>query len=239
MNVLITGGASGLGEAITRKSSAVQTNRVYFTYYTSLAKARAIEADFPNATSIQCDFTNSQEMDALLKRMPELDVDILVHNAFIGMTKKHFHKLETETYLKSFQDNVVPIIKITQQALSLFRKKKFGKIISILTSALINKPPIGWSEYVANKAYLLSLSKSWAVENASYNITANCISPSFMQTAFTQDTDERIVEEMTNKHPLKKLLTPEEVADAVVFFMGAPQHINGANLIMNAAVDVI
>ena len=239
MNILITGGASGLGEAITRKSAAIKTNRVYFTYNTSLANAGVLTSAFPNATGIQCDFTCSVALDALLNRLPEMDVDVLVHNAITGMTKKHFHKIEADTFLKSFQDNVVPVIRLTQQALALFRKKKSGKIITILTSALINRPPAGWAEYVANKAYLLSLSKSWAVENASFNIAANCISPSFMQTAFTGETDERIVKEMINNHPLKRLLTPEEVADAVMFFMSAPQHINGTNLIINAATDVI
>ena len=143
MKVLITGGASGLGEAITRKAAELITNRVYFTYNSSLSNAGAIEADFSNAFGIKCDFTSPAELDSLLARMPELDLDVLVHNAITGMSKKHFHKIEADTFLRSFQDNVLPVIRLTQQALSLFRKKKSGKIITILTSALINRPPIG------------------------------------------------------------------------------------------------
>jgi NAD(P)-dependent dehydrogenase (short-subunit alcohol dehydrogenase family) len=239
MNVLITGGASGLGQAITRKTAAAETNRVYFTYNTSHAAASAIEKEFPNTTGLKCDFSSASELENLLARMPGMGLDVVVHNAISGMVKKHFHKIDPDVFRESFSCNIMPIIRITQQALTLFRKKKFGKIISILTAAIVNRPPTGWSEYVANKAYLLSLNKSWAVENASFNITANCISPSFMQTAFTRDMDERIAEEMISNHPLKRLLTPEEVADAVIFFMGAPQHINGTNLIINAAADVI
>lgn len=239
MNILITGGASGVGEAITRKLATTQTNRIYFTYNTSIAKATTIEADFSNASGIKCDFTCSAEIDNLLNRIPEMDLDVLVHNAISGMSKKHFNKMEADLFVKSFQSNVVPIIRITQRVLPQFRKKRFGKIITILTSALINRPPIGWSEYIANKAYVLSLSKSWAVENASFNITSNCISPSFMQTPFSKDTDERVVEELIRTHPLKRLLTPEEIADVVAFLMVATQHINGTNLIINAAIDVI
>jgi hypothetical protein len=60
-----------------------------------------------------------------------------------------------------------------------------------------------------------------------------------MQTAFTDDTDERVVEGMVNSHPLKRILTPNEVADSVLFLVNSTQQINGINLIMNAAIDII
>ena len=76
----------------------------------------------------------------------------------------------------------------------MYKKKRKGKIITILTSFLLNSPPIGSSSYVANKAYLKSLTKSWANENIKFNVTSNTISPSFMQTNFTSDVDERIID---------------------------------------------
>ncbi|HWJ91875.1 MAG TPA: SDR family oxidoreductase, partial [Flavisolibacter sp.] len=62
-----------------------------------------------------------------------------------------------------------------------------------------------------------------------FNITANTVSPSFMKTPLHDGLDERVVEEMEKKHPLKKLLTTEEVADVVQFLVTASQHINGQN----------
>jgi NAD(P)-dependent dehydrogenase (short-subunit alcohol dehydrogenase family) len=121
----------------------------------------------------------------------------------------------------------------------LFRKKRYGKIITVLTSYLVNRPPTGLSEYVANKAYLESLSKSWAVEGASYGITANCISPSMMRTQLTSDLDERVIEEISIRHPFGKIVTPEEVADAVSFMVSSTQQINGVNLLINGGEDVI
>ena len=138
-----------------------------------------------------------------------------------GFEQNYFHKLKADYFTDSFQRNVLPAIKITQTALVYFRKKKFGKIITVLSSYLINKPPIGLSEYTASKSYLLSLSKSWATENANFNISSNCISPSFMQTSLTSDTDERVVSEMITKHPLKTLLKVEEAAEAIAFFVNA------------------
>jgi hypothetical protein len=60
-----------------------------------------------------------------------------------------------------------------------------------------------------------------------------------MQTQLTQDTDERIIEDMQKNHPLKSLLQTNEVADAVGFLVNATQHINGMNLIINAASDIV
>ena len=238
MNILITGGASGLGEVITKKLASEPTNVVYFTYFKSEVNAAELEKKFPNTKAIKCDFNNSEDIDLLISKMDSLNLNVLINNAITQFEIKHFHKLEPNCFIESFNSNIIPTIKISQKAISIFRKAKFGKIITILSSAIISTPPIGWAEYTANKAYLLSLSKSWAVENANFNITSNCISPEFLQTPLTRNTDERVIEEMIKSHPLKKLLTKEEVADTISFLVGAPQHISGINLVMNSAVNI-
>ena len=239
MNILITGGANGLGEAITEKLACSEKYHVYFTYNRSKDKATELESKHSKTTAIHCDFTSDSSIDNLLERLPELDIDVLVNNALTGFHKKHFHKLSPDLILKSFEENVIPTIKITQRVLKLCRKKSFGKIITILSSAIINKPPIGWSEYAANKSYLLSLSKSWATENTGFNITSNCISPSMMMTDLTSDIDQRILENYQENHSLKQILTIDEVADSVEYLVNASQHINGINLIINSAENVV
>ncbi|MDY6987483.1 MAG: SDR family oxidoreductase [Thermodesulfobacteriota bacterium] len=239
MNVLVTGGASGLGRAITRRLGKDKGICLYFTYCDSLVEAQKIEQALSNATAMRCDFYSKESVDELTTKMGDMDLDVLVNNAMPGMTEKHFHKMEADVFCDSFRNAVMPTIRITQCAITLFRKRKFGKIITVLTSALINRPPIGWSEYVANKAYLHSLSKSWAVENAKFNITSNCVSPSLMRTELTKGLDDRIVEDLERNHPLKRLLTTEEAAEALWLLLRATQHLNGANLLINSASDVI
>lgn len=238
-NILITGGASGLGEAITRKLASVPNNNVYFTFNRSADKAKNIVNDFPLTRAIACNFSHPDDLMYLLAKIPEFNLDVLVNNALPGMIKKHFHKITPDAFLDSFKLNVLPTLRITQQAILEFRKKKYGKIITILTSYLANRPPTGLSEYVANKAYLESLNKSWAVENANFNISANCISPSMMRTHLTDDVDERVIEDIVSKHPFGSLVTPKEVADTVCFLVEATQHINGVNLLMNGGENVI
>lgn len=239
MNILITGGASGLGEAITRMLAKEQSNTVYFTYANSQANATKLQHEFKNVIGIKCDFKNATELEALKSNIEALQIDVLVNNAFHGEAiKSYFHKIPEADFAAQFIDNVIPIIGITQATLTSFRKRKQGKIITILTSFLVNTPPIGASSYVACKAYLGSLVKSWATENAKFNITSNAISPSFMQTGLTADVDERIIEQMTAGHPLKKLLTTDEVAETVLFLASASSQMNGVDIVLNAATNL-
>ena len=239
-SVLITGGASGLGEAITRRFASFESyEKIYFTFFKSKKIAEQIEHECPNTKAIACDFTDEASVSQLLSLMSELSLDILINNAIVSMHTKHFHRCSPDDFISSFAHNVLPTLRITQQAILGFRKKKSGKIITILTSYLANRPPVGLSEYVANKAYLLSLSKSWAEENARFNITSNCVSPSLMQTNLTVGLDERQIEDIKNATHLKTLLAVDEVADTIHFLANATPHINGVNILINGGMNVV
>lgn len=231
MNILITGGSSGLGAELVKTLASDKENTVFFTYANSKENAQLLERTFDNAHALHLDFADTDSVNQLVQKIKELDFNVLINNAYTSITKAHFNKMGDNVFGDSFMLNVIPTLKITQEAINVFRKKKFGKIINILTSA-IEKPPIGWSEYAANKAYLLSMSKSWGIENIKFNITSNCVSPGFMETGFNKDVDERILEDMRQNHPLKKLLTVEETAEAVLYMMKLSQQFNGINLII-------
>ncbi len=239
MIILITGGASGLGEAITKALAKDINNKVYFTYSKSAEKAYKIEAEFANTVSVQCDFNNLAEVNSLAENIASYGIDILVNNAYSGNPiKTYFHKNKIADFSEEFNANIVPTVILTQACINHFRKKKNGKIITILTSFLTNIPPTGASIYVANKAYLKSLVNSWASENIKFNITSNSISPSFMQTNIANDVDERVIEQIIESHPLKRLLTIEEVADAVLYLTKATTHLNGIDLLINAGSNI-
>ena len=238
MKILITGGASGLGACITRTLAKVGNNTVYFTYSSSHEKAKEIEAELKNTVAIWCDFSISESVQALKQSIIQWDLDILINNAFSGkFLQSHFHKTDSQDFLINFKHDLLPVIEITQEVINSLRKKKKGKIITVLSSALLSTPPIGSSIYVANKAYLQKLTQVWATENIKFNITSNTVSPSFMLTNLTADTDDRIIDQIVTNHPLKKLLTVEEVADTVLFLTTAPTHINGVDIALNAGTN--
>jgi len=236
MNFLITGGASGLGYAITKAvASQYPGSKVYFTFFSSVAGKEQLEAAFNNTVGIKCDFLQAADTDKLVEMIKTNQVDVLVNNAVTGLQKQYAHKLTEGEIINSFSADIVPVLKITGAFLTAARQRKSGKIITILSAAIASMPPTGWSVYVANKNYLLSMHRSWAAENKNFNISSNCISPDFMLTPLNGDTDERVVETMIAKHPLKQLLTVEEVAETVVFLCGASSQLNGQNIILNAA----
>jgi 3-oxoacyl-[acyl-carrier protein] reductase len=239
MNILITGGASGLGEAITRKLAKNKENIIYFTYSKSEEKASILTSEFTNTISVKCDFKNEEDLERLLSDIPKFNLDVLVNNAYTGsFLTTYFHKIDLINFENEFLNDVIPTIRITQSVISEFRKKKSGKIITVLTSALLNTPPIGSSIYLANKSCLEEMTKVWAIENGRFNITSNSISPSMMETGITQSIDERIIDQLKGNHPLKRFVSTDEVADSVDYLTTVSTHMNGVNIVINSAVNI-
>jgi len=231
MNILITGGASGLGEAITQCLAKDNSNSVLFTYAKSEQHAIKITSDLKNTTAVHCDFSNSESVNNLCENITDFNPDILINNAYLDfLGNTHFQKIPEEIFFNDFKFNLLPTLKITQSAIAHFRKKKSGKIITILSSYLHQTPPIGLSCYVASKAYLGSMVKSWAAENEKFNIKSLSVSPSFMLTNLNANVDERVIEQMIANHPKNKLLTPGEVADAIHKVIKSGDIINGTDI---------
>ena len=108
MIVLVTGGASGLGEAITKKIAQNSKFKVYFTYANSVEKASQIEASYANTKGIKCDFKNRTEVSELVAKIAELNIDVLVNNAYTGdflkshSIKRHRTILQMPFFIISF-----------------------------------------------------------------------------------------------------------------------------------------
>ena len=92
MNIVVTGGASGLGEMITKTLAANSANQVFFTYSNSAANAAQIEKEFTNTKAFKCDFRNQSDLDLLTETIKEMQIDVLINNAYSGaFLKNYFH----------------------------------------------------------------------------------------------------------------------------------------------------
>ncbi|MFT6709556.1 MAG: 3-oxoacyl-[acyl-carrier protein] reductase [Flavobacteriales bacterium] len=237
MNILITGGASGFGESIT-KSLAIEEHTIYFTYNNSEKAARNLESLYPNTIGLKCDFTSSESVSELIDKLGQINLDVLINNAYSGkFLDTHFHKTSSESFLLDFKSNILPTIEITQAVIKGFRKRKSGRIITVLTSVLAGTAPVGSSSYVSVKAYLKKMTQMWAVENSKFNITSNTVSPSFMRTELTNSIDERVTDQIRSQNPNGNLLLTDEASESVRFLVNASKQINGLDLVINAASD--
>ena len=234
MKILVTGGSSGLGKAVVSEMAKDKENIILFTYYQHEDISYRLSKDYSNVKGIQVDFTNSSSVDAFVEFLATEQIDVLVNNAYIGNPiGTYFHKTDSKDYLAAFQNNVLPLIKVTQTCIIGMRKRKFGKIVNIITSYLIDVPPTGFSVYTATKAYIRQLSRSISREYGRFNITSNCVLPDFMNTGFGHVEDFQL-EQMKSTHPLKELLDPSEVAEVVYHLIKSSQQINGIDIPINA-----
>jgi NAD(P)-dependent dehydrogenase (short-subunit alcohol dehydrogenase family) len=239
MNILITGGSSGLGRCVVEMCASNSENKVYFTYGHKKEATAEIECKYTNVKGYQVDFTKDADVDLFASEVASLDIDILLNNAYAGNPQgTYFHKTDPNEYLDSFQMNIIPMIKITQACVKVMRRKMFGKIINTITSYVMDVPPMGFSMYAANKAYMLQLSKSWSKEYGRFNIASNCVLPDFMNTTFAHIEDIQL-EQIISANPLKRLLQPEEVAEVIMYLMKTSQQVNGVAIPINAAQHIM
>lgn len=239
MNILITGGSTGLGRALVEACAENLDDQVIFTYCRHEDEAQALAGRFQNVCAVQVDFCDAQSVDLFAKSLETESIDALINNAYAGNPQGvHFHKTEPEAFSQAFECNVMPVIKITQACVKGMRKRKFGKVINIITSYVVDVPPTGFSVYTATKAYIRQLSKSISKELGRFNVTSNCILPDYMQTDFGHVEDFQL-EQMKEAHPLKELLKPQEVAEIVCQLLKASQQLNGVEIPINAAQHIM
>lgn len=240
MNILITGGNSGLGKATVELLAG--KHKVYFSYLPieiCTQEAQEITKKLRNTEAYPLNFCEEESVNAFCEKIKGLDIDVLVNCAYAGKAMgNHFLKTPAEDYLTTFQNNVVPTIRITQTCLEGMKKRRYGKIINIITSYVMDTPPTGFSVYACTKAYLRQLSKTISKELGRFNITSNCLLPEYMNTNFGKVEDFQL-EQMTAAHPLKQLLQPEEVAQIIDHIINSSQQLNGVEIPINAAQHIM
>jgi NAD(P)-dependent dehydrogenase (short-subunit alcohol dehydrogenase family) len=232
--VVLTGGSSGIGKEINI-FLLEKGYEVLFTYCHSEETAKELEQTYPGSRAFQIDFTSDNRMHDFFAAIDEFDPDILINNYYSGtFIDTYFHKTDVEKILNDFRNNIIPTLQITQKCINIFRKKKLGRIINILSSSLI-APAVGTSVYNSNKAYLLQMSKSWALENVKFGITCNAVSPSFIPTDFHKDMDDRMKDMILSGYPLKEKLEGGDIARVIELCINGGKHFNGNHLFVDAA----
>ena len=219
-SAVVTGGSRGIGRAIALRL-ATQGADVCFSYRGNAAAAEeataAIRALGRRGVAVQADVADPQAADTLIKTaIAELGkVDILVNNA--GITRDDLiMRMSIDAWKEVLDTNLSGAFYAIKAVTRPMLKARGGRIINI-TSVSGQAGQMGQANYSSAKAGLIGLTKATARELASRGITVNAVAPGFVLTELTQDLPQELMGQITERTPLGRFGTPEEIASAVAF----------------------
>ena len=176
---------------------------------------------------VECDITDQARVDAAFERVEaELgSVGVLVANA--GVTKDTLlARMSDADWDAVIDTNLTGTFRVVRRAVRPMTRARFGRIILISSVVgLLGSP--GQVNYAASKSALIGMARSLARELGGRNITANVITPGFIETDMTAALDEKVVEGYRERIPAARLGRAEDVAGAALFLAGAG-YVSGA-----------
>ena len=218
---IITGASRGIGSGIAKVFAANGAN-VAFTYSSSSESALVLENELKSMgilskgyQSNAADFKEANELiENILKDFG--NIDILINNA--GITKDNLlMRMSEEDFDKVIEVNLKSVFNMTKAVQKIMLKNRKGSIIN-MSSVVGVKGNAGQANYAASKAGMIGFTKSIALELGSRNIRCNAIAPGFIETEMTAKLSEDVVQGWRDAIPLKRGGTPEDVANACLFF---------------------
>ncbi len=243
--VLVTGGARGLGQAITR-ALAREGAGVVINYLRSEAAALALAEELgPRAVALQADVTDAaavQRLFAAARERTGAPISAVVNNAlaqfsFDGDARPKLGEVAWERFSQQIEGAVKGALNTMQAALPAMRAQGFGRIVNVGTN-LFQNPVVPYHDYTAAKAALLSLTRTAANDLGPDGITVNMVSGGLLRTTdASRATPEAVFDLIASLTPLRRVTTPEEFADAVLFFLSPwARAVTGQNLVVDSGL---
>lgn len=185
---------------------------------------------------------------ASIRRLPRAQthfgqpVTTVVNNAlpafsFNGDAREHADTLRWESIAQQMEGVVRGALNTTQIALPGMQQAGFGRIINIGTN-LFQNPVVPYHDYTAAKAALLSLTRTLSQDLGPDGITVNMVSGGLLRTTDASAATPEAVFDLVAAHtPLRRVTTPAEFADAVLFFASPwARAVTGQNLIVDGGL---
>ena len=234
---LVTGGAGGIGAAISRRLAAAGCHVVIHAHR-GADKAAQLAAELRDAggtaETIVFDITDAEAASAALASLLQAgEIQVLVNNAgihddavFPGMSSRQWHDVIAVSLHGFFN--------VTQPLLLPMITTRWGRIINVTSISAITGNR-GQVNYAAAKGALHAATKSLALEVASRGITVNCVAPGIIATAMGEAAfDAAAIAKLV---PMQRAGTPEEVADLVAFLASLQAgYISGQVISINGAM---
>ena len=220
---LVTGGARGIGKAISARLAAEGAKLAIVDIMLDVAQATADEfvAQGVEAKAYAANVASFADAEATVAQVVADfgSLDILVNNA--GITRDTLMlRMTEEDFDKVIAVNLKGTFNFTKASIRPMMKARAGKIVNI-ASVVGRMGNVGQANYAASKAGVIGLTKTVAKEFASRNIQANAVAPGYIVTDMTGKLSEEAREAFMQVSPMKRGGTPEDVAN-VVYFLASP-----------------
>lgn len=232
--ILLTGSNGGIGNEIAKlliKNNA----KVILCYNKNRENLDLLLEKNKNIQIQKLDLTKEKDIDTVLKKiLKNSPIDIFIHSPTFPHEHKDILKTEWCDFQKSIDLQAKSLFKISKHIIPGMKIKKQGKIISILTSYVVGKPPNGISNYITAKYTLLGIMKCMAVELGKFGINVNSVSPSIVETPFTKKLPLKLKEMTKSQIPFEnRLASPLDIANVILFLCKKDSnYINGENILI-------
>jgi 3-oxoacyl-[acyl-carrier protein] reductase len=239
---VVTGGSRGIGRAIAVALGA-RGAKVVVNFTANEAAAvntvQMIVAAGGSGVTLRFDVADAAAVDSAFKEIATTEggLHILVNNAGVAVNALTLGSKDAD-WRRSLDVNLGGTVNCTRAALrSLMKAKDAGRIINI-TSVVGEMGSAGQGPYVAAKAGIEGLTKTWAREYASRGVTVNAVSPGYIDTDMTAaDLPPERRQAIIQAIPLGKVGKPDDVAAAVAFLAGPhASYITGHVLRVNGGL---
>ena len=217
---LVTGGARGIGEAISRSFAAAGA-KVLINFNRSGDKARLLMEELHSRGSgceiFQADISEPDQVESLFHKIRKScdRLDILVNNAGI-IQDKLLLAMDLSDWERVQRVNLRGAFLVTRMAAEWMVPRHSGKIINIASVAALQASR-GQTNYAAAKGGLVSFTRACAIELAPKGILVNAVLPGFIKTEMSVRTIRRTGEALLERIPVQRFGNPQEVAHLVLF----------------------
>lgn len=219
--VLVTGATGAIGEACAR-AFADAGYFVYIHYRSQEAKAQAILDEIKNGAIVYCDV---RDAESVKNAFGELDLDVLVNNS--GITKDNlFFWMKDEEWTDVIDTNLNGMYRVTKAVVEKMIAKKNCAIVNVSSVSGIAGNP-GQTNYSTTKGGIIAFTKALALELGRYKIRVNCVAPGLIESEMTQDLP---LKELKKGIPLRRIGTPEDVSEVVLFLADKASYITAETI---------
>eukprot|EP00051_Salpingoeca_urceolata_P031068 m.10264 g.10264 ORF g.10264 m.10264 type:complete len:268 (+) comp3737_c0_seq1:100-903(+) len=213
---IVTGGADGLGKGITQRLVKEGAKVVIFDFNDALATevAGALTAEGFQVEAIKVNVADEDQVEAAINKVAEDNgrLDVLVNCAgIVGPNKIKLADVSGADFDKVQAVNVKGSFNVTKHALRHMSTRDYGRIL-LIASIAGKDGNAGMACYSTSKAAVIGLTKAVGKEYAETGITVNALAPAVIRTAMVDALEPETVKYMTDKIPMKRCGTIEEVA---------------------------